>query len=133
MRSWTPRRPSARLETRLFGERRPAATEAATAGDTLDPRVRPAPWHWLAPAMAVFVLGLFAIGYQPPAFTHLSSPWPTGLAAEVALAHPNVAAWIDHSHRSERNRWLGATFDWTNGSHSLTTSPLIFGTNGVLP
>ena len=132
LRCWTPRRPSARLESQLFG-RHGAPTGRAAAGSARDPLQRPAAWHWLAPALAAFVVGLFMIGYQPPRLAHLSSPWPTGLAAEVALAHPNVAAWIDNSHRSDRNRWLAATFDWTNGSHSLTTSPLIFSTNGALP
>jgi hypothetical protein len=93
----------------------------------------PASWHWLAPSLAVFVLGLFVMGSQPTALPHFAPAWPGGLAAEVALAQPEVAAWFDNSHRHERNRWLAATFDWTNGSHSLTTHPLIFNTNGARP
>lgn len=83
--------------------------------------------------MAVFVLGLFIMGSQPSSMPRLAPTWPGGMAAEVTLAQPEVAAWFDNSHRSERNRWLAATFDWTNRSHSLTTHPLIFSTNGARP
>jgi len=94
---------------------------------------RPAAWHWLAPSLAVFVLGLFVMGSQPTSMPRRVPAWPGGVAAEVALAQPELAAWFDNSHRSERNRWLAATFDWTNESHSLTTQRLNFSTNGVWP
>lgn len=118
MRSWTPRAPSPKVKTRLFG----APSAAAEAVAALPGR--PAAWHWVAPAMAMFVFGLFLTGRSPVAL----GPAP-GLLAQFALAEPDRASYYAVAHHSDNNAVQVMTFDWTNSGHSLTTTVPVARTN----
>ena len=113
LRSWTPRAPSERVKARLFG-----AGEAAV----VDPRAwtgHPA-WHWLAPAMAMFVLGLFVAGRPVGGLGGV----PGGLS-EFSMVEPERASFYAN------NSVQVTSFDWTNRGHSLTTAPPVSQTNSL--
>jgi len=83
----------------------------------------------MAPAMAVFLLGLFLYGGNmsqlPPGGSH-------GLLATAALSEPRLAAYFSSTHHSDNNSWQ-APFEWTNGSSSMTTAPSMAKTNALTP
>ena len=120
LRSWAPRAPSPKVKDRLFGQ--PAAPAAAALLE--ETPVHPAAWHWVAPAMAVFVFGLFLSGRAPVDL----GPAPA-LLAQSALAEPARAAYYADAHHSGNNAVQVMTFDWTNAGHSLTTTVPVAGTN----
>ena len=98
LRSWKPRRPSARLERRLFPARNPSARPA------------PALAQWLAPAMACLLFATLAL--HPPGS---SVPGSQPLLA-VILSNQSYAAYLPGSFQREQNRW--DTFEWTNHGQS---------------
>src|SRR4051812_25199563 len=110
LRSWTPRGPSERIKAGLFaGPTQPSNTRAWNGHPT---------WHWLAPAMAMFVLGLFIAGRGPANITGTS-----GVLAEFSIREPERASFYAN------NSVQVTSFDWTNRGHSLTTPPLVSPTN----
>lgn len=121
--SWTPRAPSASLEARLFGPRRALARAEGLH--------RPSAWHWLTPAMAVLLLGLFLYGNQA-GFLHQFHPPPSSsLLATAALSQPEFSAYYADARHSENNA-LRNTFEWTNGNSSLSTARPMAQTNSVI-
>ena len=95
------------------------------------PRNRePAAWHWLAPAMAVFVFGLFIYGSNGALHRYDADNYPSALAA-AALTQPDYSTYYA-SVRHSGNNALRSTFEWTNGSHSLKTAPPMAQTNSVM-
>src|SRR5574339_256508 len=100
LRSWKPRRPSARLERLLFA--RPAPVRSLTAN-----RV---PMPWLAPAMACLVLATLALN---PRGSSLPGGQPL---LGVILSNQSYAAYLPGSFQPEQNRW--DTFEWTNHGQS---------------
>ena len=110
LRSWTPRAPSEKVKLRLFGG---AGGNAAAAVDAGHPAGHPT-WHWLAPAMAVFLFGMFVMGRQP------------GMLAQFGISEQERV-----SHCAN-NSVQSLTFDSTNGSHSLTTAPPVSRTNQLI-
>jgi hypothetical protein len=125
LRSWTPRAPSPSLKARLFGQ--PQKQEASAAAQR---RREPAAWHWLAPAMAVFVFGLFIYGSNGALHHYDSDNYPSALAA-AALTQPDYSTYYA-SVRHSGNNALRSTFEWTNESHSLKTAPPMAQTNSVI-
>ena len=113
LRSWTPRAPSEKVKARLFGG---AASHAVTTAGAGHPA-----WHWLAPAMAVFLFGMFVVSRQPGGL---------GPAGSV-LAQFGVSEQERASHCANNSVQV-MTFDSTNGSHSLTTAPPVFWTNRLI-
>lgn len=98
LKSWVPRRPSAKLEREWSG---------AAA-------VKPLPAHsfaWLAPAAAC---ALFAA-----TFIHQRDESPLLLTSEhkgmvaLSLSNQSYAAYLPDSFQQVQNRW--DTFAWTNG------------------
>jgi hypothetical protein len=89
-------------------------------------------WHWLVPAMAACVLALLAVSRQHNAFNPLVGPMPASLMATVAVSSPNLATYVMVASHSPHNACPRATFDWTNGSHSLTTAAPAWNTNGLI-
>jgi len=81
--------------------------------------------------MAVFIFGLFLYGHNPGAFHHFDAEaGPAKLAAAAALTRPDYAAYYaDVRHGG--NNTLRGTFEWTNDSRSLTTTPPVAQTNSV--
>ena len=125
LRSWTPRKPLPNLEARLFGQ--PQAPDAAAA---VGRRHHPTAWHWLAPAMAVFVFGLFLFGNNGTLHSYDSENYP-GVLAPAALTQPDFSTYYA-SVRHSGNNALRSTFEWTNDSHSLKTAPPMAQTNSVI-
>ena len=95
-----------------------------------EPRHKPAAWHWLAPAMAVFVFGLFIVGSNG-ALHHFDPDSSPSILANAALTRPGYSTYYASVRHSENNT-LRSTFEWTNGSHSLTTTPPMAQTNSVM-
>jgi hypothetical protein len=89
----------------------------------------PAAWHWLAPAMAVFVFGLFLFGHNGVWHHYDSDHYLGGLAA-AALTRPDYSTYYA-SVRHSGNNALRNTFEWTNESRSLKTAPPVAPTNSV--
>ena len=90
----------------------------------------PAAWHWLAPAMAVFVFGLFISGSNG-AFHQLDTENYTTALAKAALTQPDYSTYYASVRHSDNNA-LRSTFEWTNDSHSLRTTPPMAQTNSVM-
>jgi len=112
LRSWAPRRPSAKLDQRLF------------------PRVTPdePSWlsglNWLVPASATLLLvGLFASQHNNPA---IGSASPGPIIAMI-LSNQSAAAYLPGNSRGEQNR-LPNGYEWTLGA-SITSNPNIMPLN----
>lgn len=90
----------------------------------------PAAWHWLAPAMAVFVFGLFISGSNGSFHPLDTDNFPTALT-QAALKQPTYSTYYASVRHSENNT-LRSTFEWTNDSHSLRTAPPMAQTNSVM-
>ena len=139
LRSLMPRKPSAALRSRLF----PQLTESRPGAGPLGPRMagggtaaldlEPITWHWLAPAFGLLLLTLIVLSSTPRSLTQFIVSPSTSLVATVALNQPNLASYYAGAIHSEHNAWPITTFDWTNGSHSLTTPPPLFKTNSLIP
>jgi hypothetical protein len=137
LRSWTPRAPSPSLKARLFEQPLQEQEIAGAAGRSHEASressrsFNPNSWHWLAPAMAVFVLGVFAFGNHSGGLHQLNGESARNLLATAALSQPDMATYYV-SVRHSGNNSLQSTFEWTNGSHSLTTAPPMAQTNSLL-
>jgi hypothetical protein len=137
LRSWTPRAPSPSLKARLFEQPLPEPAAPGTGGHSREaarPSSRsfnPNSWHWLAPAMAVFVLGMFAFGNHPGGLHQFNGESARSLLATAALTQPDLATYYVSVRHSENNA-LRSTFEWTNDSRSLTTAPPVAQTNSLM-
>ena len=108
LRSWVPRRPSARLERRLFGQRR-AASEPAPAFRL----------NWLAPVTAAVVLVSVLFSQRTsPAIS--GSPSSAPMVA-LMLSNQSAAAYLPASFERVQNGVRDRTFEWTNGSGSTSS------------
>ena len=98
LRSWKPRRPSARLKRRLFA-----------SGDAREAVILSL--RWLAPAAACLFLAL-TIASQEPTFTAISRhPQPMIGLISSNLSYVNV---VSSEHPTGLNRISSASFEWTN-------------------
>jgi hypothetical protein len=97
LRSWTPRRPSARLERRLF------TADTAPAEVLLPFRVT-----WLAPVTALLMLAcvLFNQRYAP----NLYGSGSTGPLVAMILSNQSAAAYLPGSVQAEHNNLPADTF-----------------------
>lgn len=75
--------------------------------------------------MAVFLIGVFIVG-RP------AGGVPVGLFAHIMLEEPDRASYLASAHHSDNNSVQVTSFDWTNGSHSLTTAPPVSRTNRLI-
>jgi len=104
--SWRPRRPSAKLERRLFGP--PLRLLPKTA--------------WLlgslAPAAACLLLTLSMFNPAPAPGSLRHEP----LIAMV-LSNQNYAAYASDNFRGAQNNLASVTFDWTN--HAVSPSNMV--------
>jgi hypothetical protein len=98
--SWTPRRPSAGLERRLFAAGSAAAAQAL-------PSFR---FSWLAPATAAFMLlcVLFNQRYGP---VNSGSVTPVPMVAMI-LSNQSAAAYLPGSVQAEQNNLPADAFQW---------------------
>ncbi len=106
LRSWRPRRPSAKLERRLFGA--PARLTQKTA--------------WLlgslAPAIACLLITLSVFNPGNPGHSTRHEP----LIAMI-LSNQNYAAYASDNFREAQNNLAAVTFEWTNRNISTSNIP----------
>ncbi len=106
MLSWTLRRPSARLERRLF------AADAAPAEALLPFRIT-----WLAPATAALMLMcvLFNQRYGPL----LVDSGRTGPLVAMILSNQSAPAYLPGSVQAEHNNLPADAFSWASAKGAL--------------
>lgn len=104
MRSWTPRRPSAALERRLFGRVRKSGGQRAVLG-------------WLVPATACLLLAGVSLNQENRlSVSDLSS---RSNFVAVIMSNQSYAAYLPGSFQQSANRV--DTFEWTNGGYSTSS------------
>ena len=101
LRSWAPRRPSAKLEQRLFGPS-PASENTALG------------FRWLAPVTAAFVVLSVLMSQRNGPSSSLVATSHTLAAA--ALSNQLAVGWLPTSLAREQNALPNETFEWTNGN-----------------
>src|SRR6267142_1483734 len=104
--SWTPRRPSPRIERRLLG-RRPAAP-AGTA----------VPFGWFAPVTAALLLACIVFNQHAGTATARATNAP--LVAMI-ISNSSSAAYLPGSFQHDQNIITANTFEWTNGPRSTSS------------
>ena len=107
LRSWVPRRPSAKLKRHLFG--RPAPQPKA------EPTFR---LSWLPPATAGLLL--LCVLFNQHSSQAISSAGSNSMVA-VALSNQSIASFLPGSFSREHNGLPTGTFEWTNGSGSSSS------------
>src|SRR5512146_605173 len=126
-RSWPLRRPSARLQRRLFAAavtgRSPIVVEESPAVEHAAPPFRLA---WLAPAtMALLLLCIM--------YNQRNNPFPASAGSNtmvaVALSNQSAASWLPGSFANDQNTIPAETFEWTNGSGTSSNARIFRGTN----
>ena len=134
LRTWAPRRPSARLKLRLFAQPAPAATVAARAACNLQPptcELQPAtlPFRlsWLAPATAA--LFLMCVLFNQHNTATLAGAAGSGPLVAMIMSNQSAAAYLPGSFKGEQNI-LGNTFEWTNVRGSTSSIPSLSGSRG---
>jgi hypothetical protein len=106
LRSWTPRRPSARLKGRIFS-RSVSETPA-----------RPFAFGWLAPATICLLLLMFVTFNQRNGkLARLAASNQVPMMA-VTLSNMSFAAYLPGSFVNDQNAVPPGTFEWTNNGHS---------------
>ena len=95
-----------------------AGAMAATAELSL-----PAFWHWLAPTMAAFVVGLFAMGKTVPNLTGFEGLSSTSLVATVAFDQPSLATYSDTAHHSDANTICATGLPWVPAGGATVVAP----------
>lgn len=118
LRSWAPRRPSAKLNQKLFA----ASQDADTARP---PQHEPRhaehlfSFRWLVPATAALLLICLVLNQ------HNSAPITGGARREpmVAMIMSNQSAipYVPRGFQREQNVLVADTFEWTNGSGSTSS------------
>lgn len=124
LRSWTPRRPSPRVEPRLFGGSEDG--DAAFANATLDASGSGALEHipfrfgWLAPATVSLLLACVLFNHHN-SFV-LSESATGGPLVAAALSNQSAAAWLPGSFQAAQNSLPVDAFEWTNASRRSPSS-----------
>lgn len=113
LKSWAPRRPSARIERRLFGGQRHAVELTHAIA-------------WLAPAAACMVLALAAA--RPGAGTTGASR-PESMFAMMMMSNRASASLLCDSGAQPENSIVRASFQWTNKGDSGSSIRFIPFTN----
>src|SRR5690348_688541 len=101
LRSWAPRRPSAKLKQRLFAQ--PASRPNVVVG-----------FRWLAPVTAAFiVLCVLMTQHNGPSSSLVSS---SNTIIAAALSNQLDAGWLPGTFARQQNALPAETFEWTNGN-----------------
>jgi len=114
LRSWAPRRPSARLEGRLFGAQPVVALEGSSSSTMPQQGAR---FAWLAPAMAGFAL-ICMLFNQRPGGTESGG---TNSSHVLAVISSNQSSYLVSGISRPQNRPATDIFESTNDS-SFTSS-----------
>jgi hypothetical protein len=122
LRSWAPRRPSAKVKQRIFSANKSAEFAEvhpiillADRASRIAQALKPGSFRWLAPVMA----GLFLVCVI---LNQRNAPMAsTGTGAFVAFFSSNqIAACLPGSYQPQQNR-IPDTFESTNGSGSTSS------------
>src|SRR5438093_120386 len=115
LRSWKPRRPSARLERKLFGRARRSARAVGDCGENgargATRPTFPAFASLLAPAAACLIVATAALNH-PAAVPDAARADREALGA-MSVSNQSYAAYLPGSFQLTANRL--DTFRWTNG------------------
>jgi hypothetical protein len=125
LRSWAPRRPSAKVKQRIFSTNRAAEftavhpvlliTQHATR---ITHWLKPTSFRWLAPATAAFFLICMILNQRN---APMASPSTAPFIAMILSSNQSAAAYLPGSFQREQNRLPSDTFEWTNGSGSTSS------------
>jgi hypothetical protein len=145
LRSWAPRRPSAKLRERIFARQATELSEdAGSRGrsphladvraacsalripflgalhsiSALAHGLKPASFRWLAPVMAGLFLTCIILNQRN---APMASPATAPLIAMILSSNQSAAAYLPGSFQREQNRLPSDTFEWTNGSGSTSS------------
>jgi len=110
LRSWTPRRPSARLKPGVFSRAAAVSSHPAMI------------WNWLAPATGCLLLLVLTFGRQGNSWQRLTGP-DAGPIVAITLSNQSLAAYFPGSFPHEQNTVPDDTFKWTNNSRSPSSIP----------
>ena len=123
LRSWKLRRPSAKLEERLFASRRSGRPEGVATVETAavirrhhSPSFR---LGWLAPVTAAMLL-ICALFNQRNSAT-IAGSFESAPMVALMMSNQSAAAYLPASLQREHNSLSAETFDWTNGSGSTSS------------
>ena len=105
LRSWAPRRPSARLRNRIF----------AQAPRNPEPTFR---FAWLGPATAALLF--MAVLLNQRTSPGISGPGSNAMVA-MMISNPSAPAYLPGSFKAEHNNLTAETFEWTNDSRSTSS------------
>ena len=126
LRLWQPRRPSARLEARLFGAEWVAAGAASPAsaadGSSLTGGCQPTAFRFgfLAPATAL-LLAMW-VWFSPRSGATVTGSTNAGPLVAMILSNHSAAAHLPGGFQCQENL-LANTFEWTNGNGSRSSVP----------
>lgn len=110
LRSWIPRRPSAKLKARLF----PAA-EADTWS--------PAPWsHWLAPATACLLLLFVTFSPRNNQLSDLAASSTSNMLATLSLSNHSYAPYQYARFNVDQNAIPSARFEWFTANRPISSN-----------
>ena len=124
LRSWVPRRPSARLERRLF---RPPfiPTAAPAAVAAAPPAFR---LSWFAPAAAALLLVcLFFNQHNNSAL----SPANTGPLVAMIPSNQSATAYLSGTVSQGQNRLPAAAYEWSVRSGATSVINAVLGSQGT--
>jgi hypothetical protein len=110
LRSWQPRRPSAKLERRLFASQ---PIEGATAQRVTHHQLPAFRLSWLAPATAALLL--VCVLFNPRNTSTVAGSASPGPMVAMMMSNQSAAAFLSGNSQSEQNA-LRNTFERTNVS-----------------
>jgi hypothetical protein len=125
LRSWAPRRPSAKVKERIFSAGKTAEFAPvhpiillADYASRIAQSLKPTSFRWLAPAMAALFVTCMILNQRNAPMT---SPTTGPLIAMILSSNQSAAAYLPGSFQREQNRLPSDTFEWTNGSGSTSS------------
>ncbi len=126
LQSCRPRRPSARLERRLFGTLRSAlASGELQAGADDLPAFR---LSWLIPTGVALLLACTLVN-QRTSGVFPASP-DSGALVAMVMSNQSAAAWLPGSFQRQQNGPPTEILDWTKGNESLSSNVSLLGPRG---
>ena len=141
LRSLAPRRPSAKLRSRIFATNRKAGlaqqsdapgaccvlripfSGVVDAVSAMAHRLKPKSFRWLAPAMAGLFLTCILLNQRN---APMASPATAPLIAMILSSNQSAAAYLPGSFQREQNRLPSDTFEWTNAGSSTSSIRSLF-------
>jgi hypothetical protein len=122
---WIPRRPSAKLRSKLF------------AGQALADQEAPwqLSWRYFAPLTGIFLLSAVTFTNRNFSSMYLSASVANGMLAAVALSNQTAASYFTSPDTCDRNRVPLDSFETMNSrsvSSSSRDSFLLFKTNSLI-